>query len=64
MEFLQKNVYSSVQRRKMRVFHGYHRKAVVVVPTDEEFNQRLSTHETFEGKSTSDSKIMEMKGIY
>lgn len=57
------NVYSSVQRRKMRNFCGYQRKAVVVVPTDEEYKQRLSTHGAIEG-SASESNIMEMKGAY
>ncbi|XP_012219310.1 heterogeneous nuclear ribonucleoprotein U isoform X2 [Linepithema humile] len=57
------NVYSSAQRRKMRNFCGYQRKAVVVIPTDEEYKQRLSTHGAIEG-SASESNIMEMKANF
>lgn len=55
-------MYSSVQRRKIRNFCEYQRKAVVVVPTDEEFNQRLSAHNAIEG-NVSESDLKEMKGI-
>ncbi|XP_077260398.1 uncharacterized protein LOC143896400 isoform X1 [Temnothorax americanus] len=57
------NVYSSVQRRKMRNFCGYQRKAVVVIPTDEEYNQRLSTHNAIEGNA-SESNLTEMKATF
>ena len=57
------NIYSSAQRRKMRNFCGYQRKAVVIIPTNEEYTQRLSTHNTIEGK-TSESDLTEMKGTY
>ncbi|XP_024877500.1 heterogeneous nuclear ribonucleoprotein U-like protein 1 [Temnothorax curvispinosus] len=57
------NVYSSVQRRKMRNFCGYQRKAVVVIPTDEEYNQRLSTHNAIEGNA-SESNLAEMKAMF
>lgn len=57
------NIYSSVQRRKMRNFCGYQRKAVVVIPTDEEYNQRLSMHNAIE-RNVSESDLTEMKGIY
>lgn len=55
-------MYSSVQRRKMRNFCGYQRKAIVVIPADEEYKQRLSTYSAIDG-SASESNIMEMKGI-
>ncbi|XP_011156492.1 heterogeneous nuclear ribonucleoprotein U isoform X2 [Solenopsis invicta] len=57
------NIYSSVQRRKMRNFCGYQRKAIIVLPTNEEYNQRLSTHNAIEGK-VSESKLMEMKANF
>ncbi|CAL1683064.1 unnamed protein product [Lasius platythorax] len=57
------NVYSSVQRRKIRNFCEYQRKAVVVVPTDEEFNQRLSAHNAIEG-NVSESDLKEMKANF
>jgi len=55
------NIYSSVQRRKMRNFCGYQRKAIVVIPTDEEYNQRLSN--AIEGNA-SEYNLTEMKGCY
>lgn len=62
--YMQKNnIYSSVQRRKMRNFCGYQRKAVVIIPTDEEYSQRLSMHNAIEGNA-SESNLTEMKGTY
>lgn len=64
IHFVQKsNVYSSVQRRKMRTFCEYQRKAIVVIPADEEYNQRLSAHNAIEG-NVSESDLKEMKGIH
>ncbi|XP_029156027.1 heterogeneous nuclear ribonucleoprotein U isoform X2 [Nylanderia fulva] len=57
------NVYSSVQRRKIRSFCEYQRKAVVVVPTDEEYSQRLSGHSAIEG-TVSESDLKEMKANF
>ncbi|XP_018340568.1 PREDICTED: heterogeneous nuclear ribonucleoprotein U isoform X1 [Trachymyrmex septentrionalis] len=57
------NIYSSVQRRKMRNFCGYQRKAIVVIPADEEYNQRLSMHNTIEGNSLV-SNLTEMKANF
>lgn len=57
------NVYSSVQRRKIRNFCEYQRKAVVVIPTDEEYNQRLSAHNAIEG-DVSESDLKEMKANF
>ncbi|KAL0129628.1 hypothetical protein PUN28_001710 [Cardiocondyla obscurior] len=57
------NVYSSVQRRKMRNFCEYQRKAIVVIPADEEYNQRLSMHSAIEG-NTSEFNLTEMKANF
>lgn len=57
------NVYSSVQRRKIRTFCEYQQKAVVVLPTDEEYNQRLSAHDAIEG-NVSESDLKEMKANF
>ena len=58
----QTNVYPSAQRRKMRGFEGFVRRAVVVVPTDEEFKRRCEKREKVEGKDVPDSAVLEMKG--
>jgi hypothetical protein len=45
----------------MRNFCGYQRKAIVVIPSNEEYSQRLSIRATTEGDMT-DSSLMEIKG--
>lgn len=60
----QTNVFPSAQRRKMRGFEGFVRRAVVVVPTDEEFKRRSEKREAEEGKEVPDSAVLEMKGKY
>jgi uncharacterized iron-regulated membrane protein len=47
----------------MRPFEGYQRKAVVIVPTDEEFKRRCEQREKEEGKEIPDSAVLEMKGM-
>lgn len=58
----QTNVYASAQRRKMRPFEGFKRRAVVLVPTDEEFKSRIAKREKEEGKDVPDNAVLEMKG--
>lgn len=58
----QTNVYPNAQRRKMRPFEGFQRKAVVIVPTDEEYKNRCAKREKEEGKEVPDSAVLEMKG--
>ncbi|KAK7792564.1 hypothetical protein R5R35_008661 [Gryllus longicercus] len=60
----QTNVYPSAQRRKMRGFEGFVRRAVVVVPTDEEFKRRIEKREKLEGKDVPDSAVLEMKANF
>jgi heterogeneous nuclear ribonucleoprotein U-like protein 1 len=60
----QTNVYPSAQRRKMRPFEGFQRKAVVIVPTDEEFKSRCDQRDREEGKEIPDSAVMEMKANF
>ncbi|XP_063990998.1 heterogeneous nuclear ribonucleoprotein U-like protein 1 [Diachasmimorpha longicaudata] len=60
----QTNVYPSAQQRKMRHFHGFQRRAVVIVPTDEEFKARTAKRISVEGKDVPDSAIMEMKANF
>jgi hypothetical protein len=46
----------------MRPFEGFVRKAVVIVPTDEEFKRRVAQREQEEGKDVPDTAVLEMKG--
>jgi heterogeneous nuclear ribonucleoprotein U-like protein 1 len=46
----------------MRPFEGFQRKAVIIVPTDEEFKKRMEKREKVEGKEVPDSAVLEMKG--
>lgn len=58
----QTNVYPSAQKRKMRYFAGFVRRAIVIVPSDEEFQRRCAKREAEEGKDIPDSAVLEMKG--
>ncbi|XP_029643153.1 heterogeneous nuclear ribonucleoprotein U-like protein 1 isoform X2 [Octopus sinensis] len=60
----QTNVYASARRRKMTPFEGFQRKAVVVVPTDEEFKRRISQREKEEGKEIPEKAVLEMKANF
>ncbi|XP_011314429.1 heterogeneous nuclear ribonucleoprotein U-like protein 1 [Fopius arisanus] len=60
----QTNVYPTAQRRKMRYFHGFLRRAIVMVPTEEEFKSRTAKRIAVEGKEVPDSAIMEMKANF
>lgn len=57
----QTNVFPSAQRRKMRPFEGFKRRAVIVVVGDEEQARRQSLQEAQDGKDVPDSTILEMK---
>ena len=39
------------------------RKAVVIVPSDEDYKARIEAQEKAEAKEVPDSAVMEMKGI-
>ncbi|XP_054007453.1 heterogeneous nuclear ribonucleoprotein U [Hylaeus anthracinus] len=60
----QTNVYPSAQRRKMKNFCGYQRKAVVMVPSEEEFKLRADKYKSEEGKEPNESTLMEMKANF
>ncbi|KAL1433658.1 hypothetical protein MTO96_012481 [Rhipicephalus appendiculatus] len=60
----QTNVYPTAQRRKMRPFEGFKRRAVVIVPTDEEFIRRCQKREKEEGKDVPDIAVLEMKANF
>lgn len=56
-------MFPSAQRRKLRQFEGFKRRAVVVVIGDEEQAKRESLQEAQDGKGIPDSAVLEMKGI-
>ena len=63
LPFSQTNVYAAAQRRRMRTFEGFQRKAVVVVPSDEEFKNRTANRPKEETKDLPpEYAINEMKG--
>jgi len=59
----QTNVFEHVQRRKGRMFTGMRRKAVVVVPSDEQFEQRRAEQASQEdgARGIPEAAVMEMK---
>lgn len=46
----------------MRPFDGFQRKAIVIVPTDEEFKRRIDQRTKEEGKEVPEKAVLEMKG--
>lgn len=48
----------------MRSFDGFKRRAVVIVPADDEFQRRVAKREAEEGKDVPDSAVLEMKGVF
>ena len=58
----QTNVYPSAQRRKMKGFTGFHRRAVVVCPDDDELKRRFAKQGTVEGKQVPENAVYDMKG--
>ncbi|XP_045583162.2 heterogeneous nuclear ribonucleoprotein U-like protein 1 isoform X2 [Procambarus clarkii] len=60
----QTNVYPSAQRRKMKGFAGFKRRAVVICPTDEDLKKRTEKRESEEGKDVPDKAVLEMKANF
>uniref|UniRef100_A0A672TH86 Heteroous nuclear ribonucleoprotein U like 1 n=1 Tax=Strigops habroptila TaxID=2489341 RepID=A0A672TH86_STRHB len=60
----QTNVYGSAQRRKMRPFEGFQRKAIVICPTDQELRDRTVRRTDEEGKDVPDHAVLEMKANF
>ncbi|KAM5145419.1 heterogeneous nuclear ribonucleoprotein U-like protein 1 isoform 2-T2 [Mantella aurantiaca] len=60
----QTNVYGTAQRRKMRPFEGFQRKAIVICPTDVDLLDRIVKRTDEEGKDVPDSAVLEMKANF
>ncbi|XP_075463015.1 heterogeneous nuclear ribonucleoprotein U-like protein 1 isoform X2 [Ascaphus truei] len=60
----QTNVYGTAQRRKMRPFEGFQRRAVIICPTDEDLKDRIVKRTDEEGKDVPDSAVLEMKANF
>ncbi len=59
----QTNVYPNAQKRKVRPFEGMNRRAVVIVPSEEDYKARQEAQEKAGNKDVPESAVMEMKGI-
>merc|ERR1719376_561232 len=59
----QANVSES-SRMKMRQFEGFHRKAVVIVPTHDNYKQRCYKRYSEEGRDIPDPVLFKMKASY
>ena len=53
----------NAQKRRARPFEGMTRKAIVVVPSEEDYKTRIEAQEKAESKDVPDNAVMEMKGI-
>lgn len=60
---IQPNVVATVQRRKMRNFEGYTRIAIVIIPSEEEYERMLEKWNDNTLRDTSIS-LLELKGAY
>ncbi|XP_043089135.1 heterogeneous nuclear ribonucleoprotein U-like protein 2 isoform X1 [Puntigrus tetrazona] len=60
----QANIYPSARRHKMLCFHGYQRRAVVVLPPDEVWRRRLVQRREQEGTALQDTSLLKAKASF
>ena len=60
----QTNVFPTARGKKLKPFSGFQCKAIVVVPSDDEFRRRVQAREAKDGKEVPDAAVLNMKANF